>query len=551
MYDIIKRYVDNENKNGLMLIDMPTGSGKTYSAIKYIFDACMDPQNKDRKYIFVTTLKKNLPYDDLQKWFNSIGKSELYQEKVLVIDSNMDSVVDGWSPEVESAIPDEIKKSDEYKNFQRDLSFVKRQREEKTLVMREFLDSIESNLREKTEPRFRRLVSDYLAKEYVTVEQRLYAVKTDKKWQWLGKLYPAVFTRDRQVLFLSMDKLLSIYTKQSVVLLSTRYIIQAIGRICRTNQKNKDIYIYADNNIVDRIDVSVINGRSFNPEFVALVHQIQQTGAKDPETISLEDRASLRAIRVNKEIKNMLNNDWTEAKIKKWKKLRTFVLEHPTASKEEAGSNFIITNFYVQLPEAANYYYYSQEEDFNNVSVTFRQDREHSLKVSEEGTKLRKLLQIPGARELFERNGWATSFQTNDYIMTPPLWNNIYKGALGEVVGKFLLEKHLHVTVKEIENPDIFEMFDYEIEGSSVYVDFKNWQEGTTEDKNTVIKKIAGKAAKCGCKCVVVANIYAEGNWDISEVDMENIHIVSLPCLVKETDGKLSYDRAAFLICNY
>ena len=53
MYDIIKRYVDNENKNGLMLIDMPTGSGKTYSAIKYIFDACMDPQNKDRKYIMV------------------------------------------------------------------------------------------------------------------------------------------------------------------------------------------------------------------------------------------------------------------------------------------------------------------------------------------------------------------------------------------------------------------------------------------------------------------------------------------------------------------
>ena len=71
---------------------------------------------------------------------------------MLVIDSNMDSVVDGWSPEVESAIPAEIKKSDEYKNFQRDLSFVKRQREEKTLVMREFLDSIESNLREKTEP---------------------------------------------------------------------------------------------------------------------------------------------------------------------------------------------------------------------------------------------------------------------------------------------------------------------------------------------------------------------------------------------------------------
>ena len=39
----------------------------------------------------------------------------------------------------------------------------------------------------------------------------------------------------------------------------------------------------------------------------------------------------------------------------------------------------------------------------------------------------------------------------------------------------YVLETHLHVTVKEIENPDIFEMFDYEIEGSSVYVDFKKF----------------------------------------------------------------------------
>lgn len=36
MYDIIKRYVENENENGLLLVDMPTGSGKTYSAISLI-----------------------------------------------------------------------------------------------------------------------------------------------------------------------------------------------------------------------------------------------------------------------------------------------------------------------------------------------------------------------------------------------------------------------------------------------------------------------------------------------------------------------------------
>lgn len=118
------------------------------------------------------------------------------------------------------------------------------------------------------------------------------------------------------------DDFANIYQKQSVMLLSTRYIIQAIGRICRTNQKNKNIYIYADDGIADSLDVSVVNGRIFNPEFIALVDKVKQVGVKSPEVMSLEDSASLKAVRVNKEIKNMLNNDWTEAKIKKWKELR-------------------------------------------------------------------------------------------------------------------------------------------------------------------------------------------------------------------------------------
>ena len=47
-------------------------------------------------------------------------------------------------------------------------------------------------------------------------------------------------------------------------------------------------------------------------------------------------------------------------------------------------------------------------------------------------------------------------------------WNNIYKGALGEVVGKYILEKNLGVSVKEIDDPALFELFDYEIEGTSI-----------------------------------------------------------------------------------
>lgn len=1148
MYDIIKKYVENENSNGLLLVDMPTGSGKTYSAIEFIYNSCMNPDNKERKYIFVTTLKKNLPFEDIETRFKNDGRPELYQEKVLVIDSNMDSVVAGWSPEVERLIPIEIKRTDEYKDFRRDLDFVKRQRDDKASIMKEYLSSIEANLREKSEPRFRKIVQDYLGKEYSTVEKRLYAIKTDKKWQWLGVLYPAVFTRDRQVLFMSMDKFLSrnttivepsymfynsdvikdavifidefdatkdtilkkiidnglhdkvdyielfkdiyaalhtddfptdlttpsqkrlsgeyknqslesvvdgirekadyihatyslqfkhrtqgeladtyqnylfqdhqfhailnannsyitmhsdskrkinsigfapkkpeleknniqtmlgqlrgfisyfqiavnilafnylqcknerrkegddvftmesairsvlalfrlsadstdfltsqimmathkikgeiepadfdlsfyengfryyafennaehdmqsqimmysfqttpektllrfcekakvigisatatvpsvignydieylknkmqkvfvevsddekkrladsfndnqagykdvsiqaellgtgdnysveawlqvysakelaqrvyekiqrlfgekedtndyykerylrvalafkqfvihddiysflcvlnkhpktgdntlnkdvlleifdfiarenhwnsfskyktivfldgaeydekktdlinrlaageklfvisvyqtigagqnlqypvpeflkgktvkindralrdekdfdaiyldkptnlivplndnieesefvkylfqmeflqetsecsaydtmknvkkafktfmtghrnneefanVYQKKSVVLLSTRYIIQAIGRICRTNQKNKNIYIYADDSIAENIDISVVEGRIYNPEFVALVDKIRESGVKTPELISLEDAASLRSVRVNKEIQNMLNNSWTEAKIDKWKKLRELVLTSPTASSEEARSNFIIKNFYVQMPTARNGYYYSQHEDYNNVSVSFVADKDHTQRVSQEGTKLNDMLRIPGVRKLFEANGWATSFEVNDYVMTPPLWNNIYKGALGEVVGKNLLERGLKLGIEEIEDPELFELFDYKITGCSIYVDFKNWHEGATENRQAMLEKIAEKAKKCNCKCVIIANIYAEHEWKKSEVDIEGVHIVSLPCLAIEVDGQIKMDTEAW-----
>ena len=154
-------------------------------------------ENAKQKYIFVTTLKKNLPVEELRKHFEKAGKIELFFEKVLFIDSNMDSVINGWNVDVWRSIPYEIKKTDEFKRFISDLEFVKKQRDKKDVALRDYLPSIETNLREKSEPAFRRVVSDFLNKKFSNVEKKLYAIKTEKEWQWLGILYPAVFTRDR------------------------------------------------------------------------------------------------------------------------------------------------------------------------------------------------------------------------------------------------------------------------------------------------------------------------------------------------------------------
>ncbi len=1149
MYSVIKRFAESASDNGLILIDMPTGSGKTYNAIKYMCDCCCSDKDVDRKYIFVTTLKKNLPKEDLKKLFKEIGKEDLYEKKVLFIDSNMDCVVEGWDDSFKKDIPPAIAKTDEFKRFIKDLKFVKAQRKSKSKELKEFLPSIESNLREKSEPAFRNVLTNYINKLYPEADVRKYKLKTDKNWRWVGELYPALYTDDKQILFISMDKFLArnttiiessymfynsklienavifidefdatketmqkkiienglhdridyidlfkdihaalhidsfptiltapskarlngkyrdksldeiikdvkgkserifenysmqfkhrttedtddtyqnylfqdhqyhsilndnnkyitlktnsnkrlndisftktkpgnekynihvllgqlrgfinyfqgavkilainycqrknenkqedeetytlekaissvlnlfrfnhedisyltaqimvsqhkvkddkdlsaydlsfyengfryymfendpshdmqskimmysfhntpekillricerakvigisatatvtsvvgnydidylkdklqsdfssltnkeherlasefesnnkgykdinihaellgnkgtytdsswktvfcneeiagmiasdlrkkfsenedrndfnkerylrialaykqfithddiysflcvltkhpkkgdkfldrdflesvfqwiaqeqnpqfnakrsifyldgaeyedkkdelvnrlskgekifvisvyqtigagqniqyripegqesklvrindnklkgekdfdaiyldkpsnlivnltdnleesefikylfqmeflqesaelsaddtikniknafktyvygkrtfdsysnVYSKQSVVKMCTRYIIQAIGRICRTNMKSRNIYIYADNRITDYIDISVADNRVFNQEFMKLLEIVRQAGVKTPEIASLEDAASLKSCRVKKDIDNMLNNDWEEHSVDKWKNLRDELLRHPSASNDEADHNFIIKSYFAKLLTKGNTLYYHQESDFNSVSVSFTKDLDHECTVSEEGSKLPDMLRIPGVREMFEQNGWACSFKENDYLMTPPLYNNIYKGALGEVVGRYIFQKVYGITLDEIDDYELFEVFDFKVHGSSVYVDFKNWHENETTDLRSMLKKVLDKARKCNCKCVIIANLITKRNWPIKDVTMEGVRIVSIPALVLDDNETPSYIKEAWAI---
>lgn len=209
MYQIIKTYCENNAVNGLFLLDMPTGFGKTYSVLKYIFEASQLVENKDRRFFFITPLKKNLPVDDIKNLFEEAGKLTEYHEKVLFIDSTSESVIEKFKDIIEKAIPKEITKTEEYKNFQQEIKFLQRQRSTNDYQLKQMAKGIEKNFRERTEPTFRRMISGMLTRKYKTAKQRLSAIKTENDWKWVGELYPAVFTQDKQIIFMSMDKFLS------------------------------------------------------------------------------------------------------------------------------------------------------------------------------------------------------------------------------------------------------------------------------------------------------------------------------------------------------
>ncbi len=261
---------------------------------------------------------------------------------------------------------------------------------------------------------------------------------------------------------------------RSVISLSTRVIIQAIGRLCRTNSKSKNIYIFADSRIADRIDFSVCEGRTFNREFTELI-QVLSTVAKERNEYKsnvYENEAQLKSIRVTNYINNTLGKDWNDNKIISWKQLREMVLMHPTISQNQFDDKGIAYNFYVEMPNKDNHIYYIQKNDFKDVWVFFS-PHSGAHEVSAETSKLSVLMQIDFLKDYFENQGWATSFIPDNFIMSPPLFNNIYRGVLGEVVGKILFHHLAGIELHDIENNDLYEKFDYVVPNASVFVDFK------------------------------------------------------------------------------
>lgn len=328
----------------------------------------------------------------------------------------------------------------------------------------------------------------------------------------------------------------NIYYKKSIVMYATRIINQAIGRICRTNQKKEHIYIFADKRISDCIDLSVTDKRILNYEFLALIDKIKTMRAEKLVDINetLKNKAELASTRSYLKIYHMLEYEWTESTMKTWTELRRFLMQHPTASENEASKNPVYRS-YVKLPEKNNVLYYNQNEDYQEVSIFFTQTQNTQI-LNAENTRLPRLMKWQALYEYFISQGYATAFQPNDYILSPPFWNNIYKGALGEISGSFWFQQVLGIQLEELTSPDEFELFDFKIEEKKIYIDFKNWNETTTRLFGEEIEKIRRKAKQCKCRYVIIANILTKKDYEIQKITYDGIDFLMIPSLLNDTE---------------
>ena len=297
--------------------------------------------------------------------------------------------------------------------------------------------------------------------------------------------------------------------------LATKVLVQAVGRLCRTNRKNKNIYIFYDEAVNEVLNITTCTKNLLNPEFMELIKSIGQSKIPDKTEQTLIDEGIEKSDEALTKIMKYVQEGrygWDDNAMEQWQKIRYWVMRHPTLSREEFNNcDDLYQPFYIALPRKENKVWYSRTGDFKSIDdISFNQKNNYEC-VSAEAARLEKFLFLPGIKALFEKEQFATTFEKNDYILCPPVFTNIYKGALGEYTGREIL-RFYGIELEEIINNEFFELFDFKIPKKDIYIDFKHWNSHSAflPRDQKLQDHIHEKLDKVSGNKAIIINIFAE-----------------------------------------
>ncbi len=329
-----------------------------------------------------------------------------------------------------------------------------------------------------------------------------------------------------------------VYYTSSVNNHHVRTLIQAVGRLCRTPDKQCDVNIYVDSDIYDKIDFSFLTEKDvfLNREFEELI-KLNKKSDKNNERMVKINRALDANERDLSRINNILSENkqaWRDEDIKQWKAIRDFVLRYPTISNEDliraknAYSLDSLDDFYLyaQDGEKIDKYYYTV--DGENCTGIYYESKiaGKALEASADKSRLSALMRVPELKLRFIERGFAIDFDKNDGVLLPSIFQNIYKGALGEVAGRIMLEDW-GWELNEIEDSLKFEKFDFCLKlAPNIYIDFKNWTNKADSEnyRNQLVAKSREKLTSINGKKVFIINMVAD---DFVIHDLGNVITVS------------------------
>lgn len=316
-------------------------------------------------------------------------------------------------------------------------------------------------------------------------------------------------------------------------------VIQAVGRICRTNMKRPIIRILADGDLADVFTEPVESYGRVNVETRKIIEKFSRATKPTDDTDPMIQRSLNRSYRALSLI-NMTRSKWTPESISEWHRLREYVLANPTTNEDSD----ITYNMYADSP-GLEAYWYESKDDFDKLAIHFAKPSKPCEEVSASSARLDTLMSVPVLRDLFESKGYATGFEKARYIMSPPLFKNIYKGAIGEVVGDFVLRQ---LNYKPAEMPaENFEMFDAVL-SDGIYIDYKHWASSGFTDETEQTRHIFEKLREVDGRTAIIANVLRRERDKTSSVqsyEKEEMMIVTIPWLLDISGNKMVFNREA------
>ena len=318
-------------------------------------------------------------------------------------------------------------------------------------------------------------------------------------------------------------------THEDYIYACCRDIEQAIGRTNRTGYKRPKIFFWYDDKLVPILSQDKRKNAIVSHEYRHLLAHAQQHPISDrPEIITdkIQNHAHIANIRTQRMINERLyelnqpldSQDpqairYRKGVIAKWAELRIISGGHPNQDSIPTHPN---ARYYLALPEPDNGYCYAvkrpenkdseemPESNYRGEYVFFDKATAESNchKVSEQDCRLPIMMKNLAIKTFFEQNGIATTWSKKaKYILTPAMYNDIYKGYLGEAGSIAVLQQH---DFKVFDLPiEYYEKFDnlLEFEGITAWIDFKNWQQirwqsSHDELKTEVMTKISDKFRK-------------------------------------------------------
>lgn len=350
-------------------------------------------------------------------------------------------------------------------------------------------------------------LAEYLyALEYLKAEG---VIKERKKFvQYISEGFKKYIKGSK---YLSVDKD-AITAKDSII---CKLVIQAIGRICRTKNKSDNVHIIIHHKIKETLirKKKMLEDRMINYE----LQEILKSLPDEVNSVILNQKYIVENYNRNKnanyKITYLSYNWWNDLKRTEWIKLRELVLKYPTTNYID-DSNKI---YYCQFDEDISSYVYQEKRlsenklELFNISESAISDK-YSNKVNLKSSRFKEMLKSKYVFEYCEKNNYATEFKKNKYILNPATFQRIYKGAIGEIAVKAILEAH-GIIIKEIVDNKHFEKFDYY--NGQVFYDMKNWSEDFYKNKSEMIDKIAKKVEKVGAKRVFIINVLKNNYQDI------------------------------------